>query len=179
VISAVSVAQGGLRFMLTKGRLTAAVVIDVLKRLLIDATPPIVLLVRGHPKFVSQQAGSCSFTFCRLIHQGPNPDEGVWNDLTSRCTGRVTSLRQLHRKVVSHAAIAEAAAVGMQFNLTHQDVIMAEVAAAKNPLWLYSLRKGGARFFVSVDLDRSRFHEDHRSQMRRFGQEPGGAHRHR
>ena len=48
LISAVS-AQGELRFMLTKGRVTAAVFIGFLKRLLVNATTPIFVIVDGHP----------------------------------------------------------------------------------------------------------------------------------
>jgi hypothetical protein len=48
LISAVS-AQSQLRFMLTKGRVTAAVFRDFLKRLLVNARTPIFVVVDGHP----------------------------------------------------------------------------------------------------------------------------------
>ena len=48
LISAVS-AQGQLRFMLTKGRVTAAVFIEFLRRLLINAPAPVFVIVDGHP----------------------------------------------------------------------------------------------------------------------------------
>ena len=48
LISAIS-AQGELRFMLTKGRVTAAVFIEFLRRLLVNAAKPIFLIVDGHP----------------------------------------------------------------------------------------------------------------------------------
>ena len=63
LISAIS-AQGQLRFMLTKGRVTAAVFTEFLKRLLINASAPIFVIVDGHPthraksvaRFVAAQA---------------------------------------------------------------------------------------------------------------------------
>ena len=48
MISAVS-ARGQLRFMLTKGRVTAAVFIEFLQRLMVNASSPIFLVVDGHP----------------------------------------------------------------------------------------------------------------------------------
>jgi transposase len=64
LISAIS-AQGQFRFMLTKGRVTAAVFIEFLKRLLVNATTPIFVVVDGHPthraksvaRFVAAQEG--------------------------------------------------------------------------------------------------------------------------
>ena len=64
LISAIS-AQGQLRFMLTKGRVTAAVFIEFLKRLLVNATTPVFVVVDGHPthraksvaRFVAAQEG--------------------------------------------------------------------------------------------------------------------------
>jgi transposase len=111
LISAIS-AQGQLRFMLTKGRVTAAVFIEFLKRLLINAAVPIFVIVDGHPthraksvaRFVAAQAGMLA-----LFHLPPyspelNPDEMVWNDLKSHGTGRklITSLTQLRRMIISH-----------------------------------------------------------------------------
>ena len=84
LISAVS-AQGQLRFMLTKGRVTAAVFIEFLRRLLVNAAAPIFLVVDGHPthraksvaRFVAEQHGRLA-----LFHLPPyspelNPDELV------------------------------------------------------------------------------------------------------
>ena len=70
LISAVS-AQGQLRFMLTKGRVTAAVFMDFLKRLLVNAPAPIFVVVDGHPthraksvaRFVAAQAGKLALFF--------------------------------------------------------------------------------------------------------------------
>jgi transposase-like protein len=64
MISAVS-AQGQMRFMLTKARVTAKVFIEFLKRLLVNASAPVFLIVDGHPthkakcvqRFVESQQG--------------------------------------------------------------------------------------------------------------------------
>ena len=42
-------AQGQLRFMLAQGRVTAAVFLEFLKRLMVNASAPIFLIVDGHP----------------------------------------------------------------------------------------------------------------------------------
>ncbi len=74
LISAIS-AQGQLRFMLTKGRVTATVFIEFLKRLLVNAATPIFVVVDGHPthraksaaRFVAAQEGQLACSFCRPI----------------------------------------------------------------------------------------------------------------
>src|SRR5271166_1163055 len=111
LISAVS-AQGQLRFMLTKGRVTAAVFMDFLKRLLVNARKPIFVVVDGHPthraksvaRFVAAHAGKLALFFLPPYSPELNPDELVWNDLKNRGTGRklITSLAQLRQTVVSH-----------------------------------------------------------------------------
>ena len=65
LISAIS-AQGKLRFMVAPGRVTAAVFIEFLKRLLVNAPSPVFLIVDGHPthkakvvkRFVEEQDGA-------------------------------------------------------------------------------------------------------------------------
>jgi len=111
LISAVS-AQGQLRLMLTKGRVTAAVFIKFLKRLLVNATTPIFVIVDGHPthraksvaRFVA--AGAGKLALFRLPPYSPelNPDEYVWNEIKAHGTGRkfITSLTQLPRTILSH-----------------------------------------------------------------------------
>ncbi len=111
LISAVS-AQGQLRFMLTKGRVTAAVFMDFLKRLLVNARTPIFVVVDGHPthraksvaRFVAAQAGKLALFFLPPYSPELNPDEFVWNDLKNHGTGRklITSLSQLRQTVISH-----------------------------------------------------------------------------
>lgn len=111
LISAIS-AQGELRFMLTKGRVNAAVFIEFLRRLLVNATKPIFLIVDGHPthraksvaKFVAERADMLELFFLPPYSPELNPDEYVWNDLKSQCTGRkvINSLTQLRQMIVSH-----------------------------------------------------------------------------
>ena len=98
--------------MLTKGRVTATVFLEFLRRLLVNATKPIFLIVDGHPthwaksvaKFVAQQAGRLQLFFLPPNSPALNPDEYVWNDLKSQCTGRkvISSLTQLRQMIVSH-----------------------------------------------------------------------------
>ena len=111
LISAIS-AQGELRFMLTKGRVTAAVFIEFLRRLLVNATKPIFVIVDGHPthraksvaRFVAEQAGMLGLFFLPPYSPELNPDEYVWNDLKAQCTGRkvINSLTQLRQMIISH-----------------------------------------------------------------------------
>jgi transposase len=111
LISAIS-AQGQLRFMLTKGRVTAAVFIEFLKRLLVNATTPIFVVVDGHPthraksvaRFVAAQEGQLALFFLPPYSPELNPDEYVWNDLKAHGTGRqmITSLGQLRQMILSH-----------------------------------------------------------------------------
>jgi transposase len=111
LISAVC-AQGQLRFMPTKGRATAAVFIDFVRRLLVNASAPIFMVVDGHPthraksvaRFVAEQAGRLA-----LFHLPPyspelDPDELVWNVLKNHGTGRklITSLAQLRQMIIYH-----------------------------------------------------------------------------
>jgi transposase len=111
LISAIS-AQGQLRFMLTKGRVTALVFIEFLKRLLINAAGPIFVIVDGHPthraksvaRFVAAQPAKLALFFLPPYSPELNPDELVWNDLKSHGTGRklITSPAQLRQTIVSH-----------------------------------------------------------------------------
>ena len=111
LISAVS-AQGQLRFMLTKGRVTAAVFIDFLKRLLVGAETPIFVIADGHPthraksvaRYVAAQDGALALFFLPPYSPELNPDELVWSDLKAHGTGRrlITSPEQLRRTIVSH-----------------------------------------------------------------------------
>ena len=122
LISAVS-AKGQLRFMLTKGRVTAAVFIGFLKRLLVNATTPVFVIVDGHPthraksvaRFVTANAGKLALFVLPPYSPELNPDEYVWNDIKAHGTGRklITSLTQLRQTILSHMqAVAKAARVG-------------------------------------------------------------------
>jgi len=110
LISAIS-AQGQLRFRLTKGRVSALVFMDFLKRLLVDAPTPVFVIVDGHPthrarsvaRFVAAQEGKLALFFLPSSSPELNPDELAWNDLKANSTGRrrITSLAELRRMVVS------------------------------------------------------------------------------
>jgi transposase len=81
-----------------------------LRQLLVNARKPIVLIVDGHPthraksvaKFVAEQAGMLELFFLPPYSPELNPDEYVWNDLKSQCTGRkvINSLTQLRQMIV-------------------------------------------------------------------------------
>ena len=111
LISAVS-AQGELRFMITKGRMTAAVFIDFLKRLLVKATGPVFVIADGHSthraklvqRFVATQQGRLALFILPPYSPELNPDEYVWNDLKNHGIGRkvITSLTQMRQAVLSH-----------------------------------------------------------------------------
>ena len=111
LISAIG-AQGQLRFLLAKGRVTAAVFIEFLKRLLVGTTTPIFVIVDGHPthraksvaRFVAASAGKLALFLLPPYSPELHPDEYVWNDLKAHGTGRkfITSPTQLRRMVTSH-----------------------------------------------------------------------------
>jgi transposase len=111
LISAVS-AQGELRFMITKGRVTATVFIDFLKRLLVNAAGPVFVIADGHSthraklveRFVATQQGRLALFILPPYSPELNPDEYVWNDLKNHGIGRkvITSLTQMRQAVLSH-----------------------------------------------------------------------------
>lgn len=111
MISAVS-AQGRLRFMLTKGRVTAAVFLEFLKRLLVNAHRPIFLIVDGHPshkaktvrQFVDSQEGKLELFYLPAYSPELNPDEYVWNHLKNNGLGRKTlsSRPELRSLIIGH-----------------------------------------------------------------------------
>jgi transposase len=111
LISAVS-AQGQLRFMLTKGRLTAPVFIEFLKRLLVNAPGPVFVIADGHPthkaksveRYVAEQDNKLALFILPPYSPELNPDELVWADLKAHGTGRklITSVTQLRKTVMAH-----------------------------------------------------------------------------
>ena len=111
IISAIS-AQGQLRFMMTRGRVTAAVFIEFLKRLLVNAPSPIFLIVDGHPthkakavrRFIEKQDGDLELYYLPLYPPELNPDELVWNDLKNKALGRkvILSKEALRSLTLSH-----------------------------------------------------------------------------
>lgn len=111
LISAVST-RGLLRFMITRGRVNAGVFIAFLKRLLVNASRPVFLIVDGHPthkaklvrSFVDSQKGKLELFYLPPYSPELNPDEYVWNDLKNRCLGRklITSPKQLKLEALRH-----------------------------------------------------------------------------
>ena len=110
LISAIS-AQGALRFMVTKERLTGTVFIEFLKRLIHDADKPVFLILDGHPvhrsakvkKFVDSTNGGLRLFFLPPYAPELNPDELVWNHLKHHRVGKtaVTGPDDLKRKVIA------------------------------------------------------------------------------
>jgi transposase len=111
LISAIS-PQGQMRFMVTKARVTGPVFIEFLKRLLVNASSPVFLIVDGHPthrakrvrQFIESQEGNLRLFFLPPYSPEINPDEYVWNDLKNNCIGRkiLTTKANLRKQVLSH-----------------------------------------------------------------------------
>lgn len=95
MISAIS-PQGGLRFMVTKKRLTVVVFIDFLRRLLIGSSRNVFLILDRHPvhrskkvaKFVESLQGKLRLFFLPPYAPEVNPDEQVWNDVKNNSVAR-------------------------------------------------------------------------------------------
>ena len=95
MISAVA-AKGLMRFMVTKGRVTARVFIDFCRRLIKNAKRPIFLIVDGHPthrakltqEFVRSTDGKLRLFFLPPYSPELNPDELVWRDVKAHTIGR-------------------------------------------------------------------------------------------
>jgi transposase len=95
LISAVN-PQGEFRFMTIKGRTTARVFIEFLKRLVHNADRPVFLIVDGHSahkakmveRYVESLEGRLRLFFLPPYSPELNPDECVWNDLKNNTVGR-------------------------------------------------------------------------------------------
>jgi len=111
MISAVS-PRGAMRFMLIKGKITAGVFVDFLKRLIHNWPRSVFLIIDGHPvhrsvavsKFVASTEGRLQLFYLPPYSPELNPDEQVWNHLKNRAVGRqpVTGPDQLKRLIISH-----------------------------------------------------------------------------
>lgn len=111
MISAIS-PKGAMRFMLVKGRVTANVFVDFLKRLMHNWPRSIFLIIDGHPvhksvavsKFVTSTEGRLQLFYLPPYSPELNPDEQVWNHLKNRGVSRqpVTGPDQLKRLIISH-----------------------------------------------------------------------------
>ena len=108
--SAIS-AQGKLRFMLTKGRVTAAVLSSSSGDCWSTRGSDRVKLIDGHPthraksvaRFVAEQAGMLGAVLPAARFTGAEPHKYVWNELKSQCTWCrvINSLTQLRQMIVS------------------------------------------------------------------------------
>jgi len=109
MISAVS-AQGQLRFMLTKGTVTATVFREFLKRLMVGTNKPVFVVVDGHPthkaklvkKYIESLNGQLKLFILPPYSPQLNPDETVWAHV-KREIGRktVNSLEEMRSHALS------------------------------------------------------------------------------
>jgi transposase len=111
LISAIS-AQGKMRFMTVKGKLTAETFIGFLERLLKNQEKkPVFLIVDGHPvhrssqvkTFVEASEGKLKLFYLPAYSPELNPDEQVWNQLKNHRIGKMVlkSLDDMRDKVHS------------------------------------------------------------------------------
>jgi transposase len=111
VISAIT-SKGKMRFMIKeKGSVNASVFIEFLKRLLVGATKPILLIVDRGPAHIAKKTTAFVETLngkLRLFYLPPyspdrNPDELVWKHLKADTVGRMvtTDKADFKTKVVS------------------------------------------------------------------------------
>lgn len=95
MISAIS-GKGQMRFMLTRGRVTSAVFVDFLRRLMQGMKRTVFLIVDGHPthrskmtrNFVESTGGKLRLFFLPAYSPDLNPDELVWNHVKNHQVGR-------------------------------------------------------------------------------------------
>ena len=88
MISAIS-PKGAMRFMLIKGRVTAGVFVNFLKRLIHNWPRSVFLIIDGHPvhksvavsKFVTSTEGRLQLFYLPPYSPELNPDEQAWNHL--------------------------------------------------------------------------------------------------
>jgi transposase len=105
------------RFMTVKGRVSATVFIEFLKRLIHNADHMIFLIVDGHPshkakvvkKFVESIKDRLLLFLLPPYSPELNPDERVWNDLKNNSVGRkcIDSPKQLYKIVTSHLRLIQ------------------------------------------------------------------------
>jgi transposase len=111
MISAVS-GRGRLRFMVVRGRVTAAQFVEFLRRLVYRSKRPIFLIVDGHSihrsrsveRFVHSLQGRLRLFYLPPYSPELNPDELVWNDLKNQGVGRmvIEGAAHLRYAVMSH-----------------------------------------------------------------------------
>ena len=101
-----------MRFMLVEGKVTAAVFVDFLERLMHNWPHPVFLIVDGHPvhksaavsRFVASTESKLQLF--RLPSYSPelNPDEQVWNHLKNHGVGKkpITGPHHLKQLILSY-----------------------------------------------------------------------------
>jgi len=95
MLSAIS-NRGQIRFMVMQGRVTSAIFVQFLKRLLVGAKQKIFLIVDGHPThkskmtrdFVTNTKGKLEIFHLPPYSPDLNPDELVWNHVKNHKVGR-------------------------------------------------------------------------------------------
>jgi len=109
MISAVS-AQGQLRFMLTKGTVTATVFREFLKRLMVGTDKPVFVVVDGHPthkaklvkKYIESLNGQLKLFILPPYSPQLNPDETVWAHVKREISRKtVNSLEEMRSHALS------------------------------------------------------------------------------
>jgi transposase len=109
MISAIS-SKGDFRFMIQEGTVTAQVFRDFLKRLMVGAKQPIILVVDGHPihksklvkTFVEEQNGKLKLVVLPPYSPQLNPDEQVWGWVKPRVIKQLPqNMAELKRLVMS------------------------------------------------------------------------------
>lgn len=96
MISAVS-PRGQFRFMIVKGRVTSVTICEFIKRLMVGAKRPVILIMDGHPTHKAKKVSDCIASYkgkLRVYILPPyapelNPDELVWNHVKNHCIGRM------------------------------------------------------------------------------------------
>lgn len=96
MISAVN-PRGQFRFMIVKGRVTSDTICTFIKRLMVGAKQPVILMMDGHPTHRSKKVSDCIASYkgkLRVYILPPyapelNPDEFVWNHVKNHCIGRM------------------------------------------------------------------------------------------
>jgi len=110
IISAVS-ARGDFRFMIHDGTVDAEVFRDFLKRLMVGAKQPIILVVDGHPthksklvrEYVESQEGKLKLVVLPAYSPQLNPDEQVWAWVKAKVARQLPQNKEVLKQFVLSA----------------------------------------------------------------------------